>query len=103
MDSIVKRLSEIENAASAIVEHAEEYKTVLDKEYRDARRSFDEELEEQTQERLQKIRSEMEEKTSRLLKSQSGANSDSIVALQKEYEENHTLYAQNIIKRITEV
>lgn len=103
MDSIVKRLSEIENAASAIVEHAEEYKAVLDKEYRDARRSFDEELEERTQERLQKIRSELEEKTSRLLKSQSGANSDSIIALQKEYEENHTLYAQDIIKRITEV
>lgn len=33
MDSIVKKLSEIESAASSIVEHAEAQKEVLDKEY----------------------------------------------------------------------
>ena len=33
MDSIVKKLSEIESAASSIVEHAEVQKEVLDKEY----------------------------------------------------------------------
>ena len=33
MESIVKKLSEIESAASAIVEHAEAQKEILDHEY----------------------------------------------------------------------
>ena len=33
MDSIINRLTEIEETASSIVEHAEEQKAVLDKEY----------------------------------------------------------------------
>ena len=45
MDSIVKKLSEIESAASSIVEHAEAQKEVLDKEYQEKRRLFDIELE----------------------------------------------------------
>ena len=44
MDSIVKKLSEIESAAAAIVRHAEEQKEVLDHEFREKRNQFDEEL-----------------------------------------------------------
>lgn len=103
MDSIVKKLSEIESAASAIVEHAEAQKSVLDKEYDEARRKFDDGLEAKTQGRIKRIRDELESNTKRLLDGQTDANSDSIVALQKEYEEKHTQYAQEILKRITEV
>lgn len=103
MDSIVKKLSEIESAAAAIVDHAEAQKSVLDKEFDAARRRFDEDLEAKTQERIKKIRVELESSTTRLLDSQTGANSDSIEALQKEYKEKHTQYAQEILKRITEV
>ena len=42
MDSIVNRLTEIEDAASAIVRHAEEQKEVLDQEYDKKRKAFDE-------------------------------------------------------------
>lgn len=103
MDSIVKKLSEIESAATAIVEHAEAQKTVLDKEFDQARRKFDDELEAKTQSRIKKIRDELERSTTQLLDSQTGANSDSIEALRKEYEEKHTFYAQEILRRITEV
>lgn len=103
MDSIVKKLSEIESAASAIVQHAEEQKESLDREYRQKRTSFDEDLESRTMAQINQIRSDLEHDTQALLKSQSGNNSDTIVALQKEYEEKHTQYAQDILKRITEV
>lgn len=103
MDSIVKKLSEIESAAMAIVEHAEAQKSVLDKEFDETRRKFDDELETKTLSRIKKIRDELERSTTQLLDSQTGANSDSIEALQREYEEKHTLYAQDILKRITEV
>ncbi len=103
MESIINKLTEIEDAASAIVQHAEEQKDALDKEYENKRRTFDEELEKQTQERLNTIRRELEKNTSNILESQSDASTETITALQQEYEEKHTEYAHEILRRITEV
>ena len=58
MDSIVNKLTEIEDAASAIVQHAEDQKEALNKEYDEKRRAFDEELEKKTEARLNAIRSD---------------------------------------------
>ena len=103
MDSIVNKLTEIEDAASAIVQHAEDQKEVLNKEYENKRKAFDAELEKETQLRIDAIRSELEEKTSGILDSQSGSSTEFITALEKEYEEKHTEYAHEILRRITEV
>ena len=103
MDSIIKKLSEIEAAASAIVAHAESQKEDLDKEYHELTIQFDEELERQTQAQIQNIRNELEQNKAQLLTNQTGFNSDSIEALKKEYEEKHTIYAQNILEQITKV
>ena len=80
MDSILNKLTEIESAAVSIVQHAEAEKSILD----------------EKQDDLQK-------KTSQILSSQSDESLAQINALQKEYEENHTLYAQKILRKITEV
>ena len=103
MESIVNKLTEIEEAASAIVAHAEDQKEALDKEYDEKRRTFDTELENKTQARLADIRRELEKDTSGILESQSGASEDTIRALEKEYAEKHTEYAHEILRRITEV
>lgn len=103
MDSILEKLTEIENTAAAIVNHAEEQKDVLDREYEQKRKDFDQKLEKETQEHLMKIRQQLEKETSEVLDSQGGASTDMITKLQKEYEEKHTEYAQEILKRITEV
>lgn len=103
MGSIVNKLTEIEDAASAIVAHAETQKEVLDREYEEKRRAFDEDLEKQTQDRINAIRDELEKNTSGILDSQNGASTEIIRALQKEYEEKHTEYAHEILRRITEV
>ena len=103
MDSIVNKLTEIEDAASAIVQHAEDQKEVLNKEYENKRKAFDAELEKETQLRIDAIRSGLEEKTSGILDSQSGSSTEFIAALEKEYEETHTEYAHEILRRITEV
>ena len=103
MDSIVNKLTKIEDTASAIVAHAETQKEVLDREYDEKRRAFDEDLEKQTQARINAIRDELEKNTSGILDSQSGASTETIRALQKEYEEKHTEYAHEILRRITEV
>ena len=63
MESIINKLTEIEIAASAIAEHAELQKSVLDKEYEEKRKQFDLELEQKTQAQLQKIRESLEADT----------------------------------------
>ena len=103
MDSIVNRLTEIEDAASAIVRHAEEQKDVLDQEYDKKRKAFDDELEEKTQARLDAIRRDLEKKTAAILDSQSGASETLIRDLQEEYAEKHTEYGREILRRTTEV
>ena len=100
MESIINKLTEIESAASAIAEHAELQKSVLDKEYEEKRKQFDLDLE---QAHLQKIREALEADTQTLLDQQAESNDSCVLALKKEYESRHTLYAQEILKRITEV
>ena len=101
MDSIINKLTEIEDAASAVVQHAEDQKAQLEKEYEEKRKAFDSDLEKKTQARLDSIRAELEKNTSDILGGQTTASEQAILALQKEYEENHTRYAHEILRRIT--
>ena len=103
MDSVIKKISEIESAASAIVANAEKQKESLDHEDRAKRNAFDQDLEERTMTKIQQIRDDLETRTSALLNEQSVENDDSITELQRQYNEYHTRYAQDILKRITEV
>lgn len=103
MDSILNKLTEIESAASAIVENAESQKSVLDREFDEKRKAFDDELEAKTMERIHSIRTDMEKKTQALLNTQSTESGDALEALREEYEKRHTEYARAILRRITEV
>ena len=85
MDAILDKLTEIENAASAIVRHAEEQKDVLGQEFDEKRKKFDEDLENKTKARLEKIREQLEKEQSRVLNSSSGASEDTICSLRKAY------------------
>ena len=103
MDSIVNKLTEIEDAATAIVKHAEDQKEVLNREYDEKKKAFDEELDAKPTPRLNEIRADLEKKTSQILETQSDSSAGLIRSLQKEYEEKHTEYAHEILKHITEV
>ena len=103
MDSILNKLTEIESAAVSIVQHAEAEKSILDEKYDEKRRQFDLELEAETKKQIQAIQDDLQKKTSQILSSQSDESLAQINALPKEYEENHTLYAQKILRKITEV
>ena len=100
MDSIINKLTEIE---SAIVQHAEAEKSALDEKFDKKRMDFDKELEADTQRQIQEIRDKLEAETSRILSGQSQESQDELDALQKEYNEKHSDYAHEILRRITEV
>ena len=103
MDSIVNRLTEIEDAAAAIVQHARDQQDALDNEYAEKRKAYDAELEKKTEARIRAIRGQLEQSTSQILDSQTGQSDAAIDALQKEYDQRHTEYAREILRRITEV
>ena len=103
MDSIINKLTEIESTASAIVQHAEAEKSALDEKYDKKRLDFDKELEADTQQRIREIRDKLESEISRILSGQNQESQDELDALQKEYDEKHSDYAHEILRRITEV
>ena len=82
MDSIINKLTEIESAASAIVQHAEAEKSALDEKFDKKRMDFDKELEADTQRQIQGIRDKLESETSRILSGQSQESQDELDALQ---------------------
>ena len=103
MDSVINKLTEIEQTASAIVAHAEAEEEKLDREYEEKRKAFDRQMEEETKARIEKIQEGLEHDKENLLTGQENTSRELIASLQKEYEEKHTLYAEDILKRITEV
>lgn len=103
MDSIVNRLTEIEEAAEAIVRHAEKEKELLDREYEEKKQAFDREQDEKTQASIAKIRGELEDSINKLKPRGENVEDSSIEALKKEYETKHSEYARAILRRITEV
>ena len=67
-------------------------------------KNLDEDLENKTKDTpCRKYREQLEKEQSRVLNSSSGASEDTICSLRKEYEEKHTEYAHEILRRITEV
>ncbi|HBA63139.1 MAG TPA: hypothetical protein DCZ20_04710 [Lachnospiraceae bacterium] len=103
MDSIVKKLSEIDQAAAAIVEHAQEQKPVLEKEIQEARNRFDEELEQETQKRLKEIEDGLKKEMDEVLFKQQQESDAHMKALTASFEKDHRAYADEILKRMTEV
>lgn len=103
MDPVIEKLAEIEKAAEAIVAHAQEQKSEIEKELQGERDKFDQELGEKTEKELDRIRREAKEKMDALLAGQIEKNHSLIDNLEKEFAENHTAYAREILKKITEV
>ena len=95
MDSIISKLSEVESAAELIVQHAEEQKEKTDK--------FDRELAADTEKKLSEIRAGMQGSMDSELERLREESAKTINAYKREYELEHERYAQEIIKRITEV
>ena len=97
MDHIVKKLSEIEHAAEAVVEHAELEKSELEE-----RNQFDKQLEDHTQKELNDIHKGLNRQMDEILARQNRKNQTAIEELKKDFEEKHTAYAEKIVRRIIE-
>ena len=102
MDHIVKKLSEIEHAAEAVVEHAELEKSELEERIQNERNLFDKQLENHTQKELNDIHKGLKRQMDEILARQNRKNQTAIEELKKYFEEKHTAYAEKIVRRIIE-
>ncbi len=99
MDTVVKKIADIEETAEAIVEHAQAQKS----EIQNQRDRFDAAIEDETRKQLERIRRDAQEKMERILNEEREKNRSAIDNLKKEFEENHTAYAREILSHIAEV
>lgn len=102
MDHIVKKLSEIEHAAKAVVEHAELEKSELEERIQNERNQFDKKLEDHTQKELNDIHKGLKRQMDEIIARQNRKNETAIEELKKDFEEKHTAYAEKIVRRIIE-
>lgn len=102
MEKLADQLSEIEKAARAIVDHAEEQKRGLEKKMQEKRDRYDAEAKKETEEKIRKIRSDFEENMEQKLIQQEEKNQQEIEFLKRDFEKHHTVYAEELFKKILE-
>ena len=103
MNSVIKKLTDIEMTAERIVDCAEAEKGAIEKRIQAARDAFDEAIDSQTEEKLVEIKAEAEQKMNQILEDEKNRHHSVIDNLEKEFEDNHEAYAQEILERIIAV
>ena len=103
MNSVIEKLAEVEETAEAIVEHARQQKGEIEKKIQMERDEFDRNLEQETQEKLEKIKAKSQMEVEKVLDRERKKNQTAIEDLKREYEENHDIYAEEIVRHMIEV
>lgn len=98
MNNIISKISEIESAASSIMDNANLQKQALSKDMEQRTKAFDEQLEAETNEKIQAMRSEMELEMQKQLDLQKQDTDRTIALLDQLYEKNHMQYVDQLFQ-----
>lgn len=102
MDTVIKKISEIEEAASSIMEAANVRKKAFAEELAKRTEDFDRQLDQMTAQQLTDLRARMEtEMHLKLSKQQSDAN-QLLQQMEVNYNEHHTEYAKELFQSLIE-
>ena len=100
MDVEIDKISEIESAATSIMEHANEQKKAFAKEMDERTAAFDAQLEQETEIEIEKLRAGMEIKMNQRLKKQRDELQEILKAMEKNFEVHHTQYAEELFNNM---
>ncbi len=100
MDEVVQELDEIEAAAQAIVEQAQNQKSEIEEQIQKEQADFDAKMENDVDEEIARIRKEANDQMSQTLDQKVQENDARLSQLRSDFEKNHTKYAQEIFERI---
>ena len=97
MNSVIEKLAEVEETAEAIVEHARQQKSEIEKQIQEERNQFDRDLEEETQKKLEKIKAKSQQEVEKVLDRERKKDQGNIMT---EYEAKFSSMGNPICKLI---
>ena len=100
MDTVIKQISDIETAASSVMEDANARKKAFAQEMADKTAAFDRELDASTGKKIDDLRARMEiEMNSKLSKQKTDAE-NMLAQMEKNYEDHHGDYAKKLFQSL---
>ncbi len=96
MDTVIEKISEIESAATSIMNDANERKKAFAKEMEERTAEFDAQLEAETNKKIEELRASMEINMNDRLEKQRSDLKKILEAMEKRYEDHHTQYVEKL-------
>ena len=100
MDTVIKRISEIEQSAVAVMDDAAARKKAFAAEMEEKTRRFDQTADEETEKKLQSLRREMETRMNLELSGQKAEAEKQLVQKEKNYELHHEAYVKKLFQEL---
>ena len=100
MDTVIKRISEIEQSAVAGMDDAAARKKAFAAEMEEKTRRFDQTADEETEKKLQSLRREMETRMNLELSGQKAEAEKQLVQMEKNYELHHEAYVKKLFQEL---
>lgn len=103
MNTIIKKLSQIEEKSVEIIANGTSEKRALTEEYERRAKTFDEALNRKSEQKLSALRSSMEADINARIKEQEEEADNAIKRLEHHYETHHKSYVDHLFRKMTEV
>lgn len=103
MNTIIQKLSQIEEKSTTIISSAAARKKTLAEEYEARGKQFDQALDQKTERKLNTLREAMEADVDARLKKQEADAKESVRRLERHYEVHHKQYVDRLFREMTEV
>jgi len=102
MDTVINKISEVESAASAIMDEANNQKKVFAESMNDKTMAFDRELEIETNKKLKALQAQMKTEMEARLAEQKDFVEHLLMKLEHNYEEHHNQYVERLFQQLLE-
>lgn len=102
MDTVIKKISDIEEAASSIMEAANNRKKAFAQELAQRTEDFDRQLDQLTEQQLAALRTRMEKDMHARLAGQQADAEQQLRQMETNYNEHHTEYAKELFQSLIE-
>ena len=103
MDRIIKSISEIEGESVKIMDDANAKKSEIFTQIQEETKAYDQQVEDETNERIKELRKGMEKDMYEKLAAQKEAADHYFHMLEEHYKENHASYAEHLFQDMTGV
>lgn len=101
MDNLINKISEIEAAASSVLENMDERKAAFAAEIKEKTAAFDAGLEQETEEAIHQLREQMEAEMKERLARQKADGTKALSKLDEIYKSSHAALAADLFHQMT--